>query len=214
MHADRSALTRHPFRDLCQCALLPLLRRYCHLAVRAEAGHDLAALPAPCIFAANHHSHLDSLAVLAALPGATRARTRVAAAEDYWFRSPGRSAAATLCNAFPFPRQGAAGLDRSSALLGAGWSVVLYPAGTREGGRGFRRGVGCLATRTGAPVIPTAILGSAAIWPKGRRFPRRGEVTVVFGAPLAFGSWVAPDEATGLIEAAVQHLAADEGGDV
>ena len=46
----------------------------------------LAALPAsgPCIFYANHSSHLDFAVLWAALPAAWRERTRPVAGRDYW----------------------------------------------------------------------------------------------------------------------------------
>lgn len=192
-------------RALWQRALLtPLLRAGFGLDVRAEV--DLAGLAAPCIFAANHRSHLDTLAVLAALPAPLRARTRIAAAEDYWYRSALRRAAAAAINAFPFPRAGTAGLDRAAALLAAGGAVLLYPAGTREPGREFKRGVGVLAARTGCPVVPIAILGTAAAWPKGRLLPRRGKVAVRFGAPLMATPGESPAALTARVAAEVARL--------
>src|SRR5437763_1703160 len=69
MQTETIAATRHLVCDLVQRAVLaPLVRRYFRLTVRSTA--DLAALPTPCILAANHSSHLDSLAILAALPEA------------------------------------------------------------------------------------------------------------------------------------------------
>lgn len=206
------ALRRQPWCELAQRTLLPLVRWRYHLIVQART--DLAVLPAPCIFAANHSSHLDSLAVLAALPTAARQRTRVAAAEDYWYRAPVRRAAAAVLNAFPFPRQGVVGLRRSAALLTAGQSVLLYPAGTRGKGCSFRRGVGFLATRTGCPVVPVAILGAEAIWPKGQPLPGRGRLAVVFGEPLFCAPDEPVDEVTARVAAAVRNLALDGAADV
>ena len=212
MQTQTIAATRRPVCDLVQRAVLaPLVRRYFRLTVRSTT--DLAALPTPCIFAANHSSHLDSLAILAALPEAVRARTRVAAAEDYWYRSPLRRLAAAMCGAFPFPRKGYGGVARGAALLDAGCSVLLYPAGTREQGNGFRRGVGVLAGTTGRPVVPVAVAGSGAILPKGRHLPRRGTLTLTFGAPLAVAPDSSPDEATAAIAAAVGALLDTRAGD-
>ncbi len=201
-----------PLGDLLQrTVILPLIRRRYHLAVHGTSGNQ--TLPAPCIFAANHSSHLDSPAVLAALPGSRRRQTRVAAAADYWYGSPVQRVLASVVNAFPFPRKGPAGILRAAALLRAGSSVLLYPAGTRDQGSGFQPGVGLLACRTGYPIVPVAILGSDAIWPKGRWFPRRGKLVVSFGTPLYFGPHTSLEEATSRIEAAVRALAVDEVGD-
>lgn len=215
MAVDAVGAGGEALREWWQRAILaPLVRA--RFSLRVEARLELAALPAPCIFAANHRSHLDSLAVLAALPDALRRRVRIAAAEDYWFRSPPRRAVAAAIGAFPFPRRGVAGIERSAALLAAGRSVLLYPAGTRgtgEGG-GFRGGVGLLACWSGRPVVPVAILGTERVWPKGRRLPGRGALTVRFGAPLRFAPGLPAKAVARQIELLVRDLGAGgSGGD-
>ena len=46
-------------------------------------------------------------------------------------------------------------------------------------------GLAYLALRSGAPVVPVAVLGTAAAWPRGPRIPRsRTRVRVVFGEPV------------------------------
>lgn len=185
--------------------LVALARGLFPLTVAGWRG--LATLDRPCIFAADHGSHLDSLAILAALPGTARSRVRVAAAEDYWYRDPLRRAAVGALGGFPFPRKGGVGLLRAGTLLDAGCSILIYPEGTRGGGP-FRPGVGILAVRAGVPVVPVAVRGGRELWPKGRAVPRRGALTVAFGAPLWFAADGDPLAATRRIEAAVRALAA------
>ena len=192
--------------DLVQSVVLPLLRFRYSLTVRSQI--DLEQLTGPCIFAANHGSHLDSLMILAALPRTQRDRIRIAAAADYWYSSALRRATAALFNGFPFPRSGASGIKRSIALLREGRSILIYPAGTRAPRARFRRGIGLLATVAHCPVIPTAILGSHLVWPKGQLLPHGGRLTVRFGAPLTIDRSLSPSEATSRIEAAVRALAA------
>lgn len=201
----------HAWRDRCQRRLLlPLLRRLCPITI--EGRRHLLALPAPCIFAADHGSHLDTLAILAALPEAVRTRTRVAAAEDYWYRDPLRRLAVGALGGFPFPRKGRAGLVRAEGLLGGGHRVLIYPQGTRGGGS-FRPGVAILATRTGLPVVPIAVRGGREVWPKGRMLPQRGPLTVTIGAPLSLAPDLSPADGARLIEAAVRALAAEANTD-
>ncbi|HTZ42596.1 MAG TPA: lysophospholipid acyltransferase family protein [Jatrophihabitans sp.] len=70
------------------------------------------------------------------------------------------------------------------ALLEAGGVLGMFPEGTR--GRGLahqvRPGVGYLAVRTGAPVLPVAVLGTAGML----RSAGRGPVSVRIGSPLRF----------------------------
>lgn len=186
--------------------LVPLLRALFPLNV--EGGRNLLGLPTPCILAAEHGSHLDTLAILAALPEGIRAGVRVAAAEDYWYRDPLRRAAAGALGGFPFPRKGGVGLARSAALLDGGHSILIYPQGTRTGGP-FRPGVAILAAESGVPVVPIAVRGGRDLWPKGRALPRRGALTVAFGAPLRLAPGTAPLDGARQIEAAVGALAAD-----
>jgi len=43
-----------------------------------------------------------------------------------------------------------------------------------------------LARQSGAPVVPTAIVGSEQAWPKGSKLPRRAQVKVAFGEPVRY----------------------------
>lgn len=139
-----------------------------------------------CVVVANHSSHADTAALLAALPG--RCAPRVAAAADYWFAGGWRPAVGrALAAAFPVRRSGGGSADmaRAVALLRAGHAVVVYPEGTR--GRGapgrFRSGAFRLAEAAGVPVVPVGIAGTADLLPKHGRL-RRAHVAVRFGAPL------------------------------
>src|SRR5689334_23640175 len=80
-----SGAATYPRHDHWQRRLLISLARI-SFPLTVEGWHNQSALTGPCILAANHGSHLDTVAVLAALPEAARARVRVAAAEDYWYR--------------------------------------------------------------------------------------------------------------------------------
>lgn len=185
-------------------ALVALARRV--FPVTVEGWQQLAAVEGPCIYAADHGSHLDSLAILLALPATARGRVRVAAAEDYWYRDPLRRAAVGTLGGFPFPRKGVVGLRRAADLIATGQSILIYPEGTRGGGP-FRPGVAMLAAQTSLPVVPVAVRGGRELWPKGRALPRRGPLAVAFGAPLFIATDGDPLVAAREIEAAVRGLA-------
>lgn len=90
---------------------------------------------------------------------------------------------------FPVVRHSAdrRALRRALGYLAAGHGVVIYPEGSRSPDHRLRRpypGVGFLARRSGAPVVPAAIWGSERVLPKGRWLPRRAEVHIVFGEPF------------------------------
>jgi 1-acyl-sn-glycerol-3-phosphate acyltransferase len=185
--------------------------------------HGAAELPpGPCLIVANHSSHADTAALIAALPAWRR--PVVAAAADYWFRGGFRPAICrALCAAFPVRRSGGGSADLAAAtrLLAAGHDVIVFPEGTRsrDGQIGdFRRGAARLAAAAGAPLVPAGISGTRALLPPGgfgwtggpgraggagrlssadrldssgrlggAGRPRRGAVTVRFGAPVFVG---------------------------
>jgi 1-acyl-sn-glycerol-3-phosphate acyltransferase len=185
--------------------LVPLVKWFCRplRVIGAPVGD------APAIFVANHTSHADTGLVLAALPRRMRADLAPAAAADYFFASRARGTLVRLLvGAFAFPRKGSDGLRRAGEMLRSGRSVLLFPEGTRarDGRMGrFKPGVGHLA-RSGAPVVPVAIKGPAAILPKGRRFPRRAPATVIFGAPIHFAPDADPDAVARRLEAEIAAL--------
>ena len=73
------------------------------------------------------------------------------------------------------------------AVLSERRALGVFPEGARGSGalESVSHGLAYLALRSGAPVVPIAVLGSAAAWPKGRALPRlRTPVRVAFGAPV------------------------------
>jgi 1-acyl-sn-glycerol-3-phosphate acyltransferase len=142
------------------------------------------------VVVANHGSHADTAALLAALPPASR--PVFAAAADYWFDVPARRAVASgLAGILPVRRgeQGAyaALLAAARPALAAGRTVVVYPEGTRstDGQVGeFHSGAVRLATDCGVALVPAAVLGTRDVLPKhGRVRPAPMEVRI--GAPRA-----------------------------
>ncbi len=155
------------------------------------AGLDvLDRLDGPVIFAANHASHLDTPLILLSLPDEWRRRTAVAAAADYffdtWWRAVGSS---LLFNTLPVDRRGGTLATTPGEVLADGWSLVIFPEGTRsrDGWTGsFRSGAAYLAVEYGVPVVPVAHRGTFAAMPRGASWPARGgrQLTVRFGEPL------------------------------
>jgi 1-acyl-sn-glycerol-3-phosphate acyltransferase len=146
----------------------------------------------PCVIVANHSSHADTAALIAALPA--RRRPVVAAAADYWFGGGLRPALCrALCGAFPVRRSGGGSADLAAAagLLTAGHDVIVFPEGTRsrDGQVGeFHRGAARLAAAAGVPLVPVGISGTRTLLPprSGGRL-RRARVTVRIGAPAGAG---------------------------
>jgi 1-acyl-sn-glycerol-3-phosphate acyltransferase len=171
-----------------QGGLEPLFRSQVRTDVQ---GLDvLERIEGPVIFAANHASHLDTPLILLSLPDEWRRRTAVAAAADYffdtWWRAVG---SALLFNTFPIDRRGGAMSATPGEVLADGWSLVVFPEGTRsqDGWTGkFRLGAAFLACEYGVPVVPIAHRGTFAAMPRGQNWPSPGRrrLTIRFGEPL------------------------------
>jgi 1-acyl-sn-glycerol-3-phosphate acyltransferase len=158
--------------------------------VRVEGLDVLERIEGPVIFAANHASHLDTPLILLSLPDGWRRRTAVAAAADYFFDTWWRAVGSSLAfNTMPIDRRGGSLSATPGEVLADGWSLLIFPEGTRskDGWVGtFRMGAAYLAVEHGVPVVPVIHRGTFAAMPKGVSWPARGRppLTIRFGAPI------------------------------
>lgn len=140
----------------------------------------------PAILACNHLSFGDP-----PLIGSCLRRPVTFLARESLFATPGFSHLIRSLNAVPVDRDGggASGLRTVMGRLQAGSAVLLFPEGTRspDGNlQPFRSGIGLMAIRCEAPVIPIRIFGMYEAWGRHLKFPRPHPVTVKFGQPLTF----------------------------
>ncbi|WP_371201791.1 lysophospholipid acyltransferase family protein [Microbacterium sp. BWT-B31] len=146
----------------------------------------------PIIFASNHLSFIDSVAIPVAAPRPVHFLAKASYFEGTGFSGWLSREFFTAIGAVPVQRgAGQAALDaldQQRRLLVAGNAVALYPEGTRSlDGRLYkgRTGVAFLALETGALVVPVGLSGTDRVMPVGAKFPSlRERVTVRFGAPL------------------------------
>jgi 1-acyl-sn-glycerol-3-phosphate acyltransferase len=171
-----------------------VLKQYAWAKTRPQIeGLDLLeSLRGPAIFVANHSSHLDTPLILGSLPRRIADRTAVGAAADYFFTSTAVSVTTALMfNAFPVDRYGSrrGGVSLPAELIDDGWSLLLYPEGTRSHDgwmSSFKMGASRLCVSMGIPVVPVAVRGTFAAMPRGKALPTRTGTRLVvrFGRPL------------------------------
>ncbi|MDA8164249.1 MAG: lysophospholipid acyltransferase family protein [Desulfobacteraceae bacterium] len=139
------------------------------------------------IFAANHQSQLDILA----LQGWLGFDFRWLAKKEL-FQVPVWGAAMRRSGSIPVNRgQGRAALrslDEAAQRIADGTSVAIFPEGTRTpDGRlqPFKGGAMVLAIKSGVPVVPVGIAGTFQVLPKGSLLVRRtGEAIIRLGEPI------------------------------
>jgi len=155
--------------------LRPLLHLVFGLNVR---GRENLPESGPCILAANHNSHLDILVILAALPARRVVATHVVAARDYFARHRLLFAAVDfLFRPVWVDRESGGGdtVQKMSAFLDAGESIIIFPEGTRgEAGQmgHFHGGVGKLATdHPEVPLLPVFLRGTERALPRKASLP-------------------------------------------
>ena len=155
----------------------------------------------PAIVASNHLSFADWLF----MPLALDRRITFVAKSDYFTRAGLKGWAQKRF----FAGTGQVPIDRSGgraseSALRAGLKVLqrgelfgIYPEGTRShDGRLYkgRTGVARLALLSGAPVIPSAIIGTDIIAPPGKILTKIVSPTVKFGRPLDFSRYAGMSE--------------------
>jgi long-chain acyl-CoA synthetase len=183
--------------------VLPMTRAFAWM--RIEGREHLRDLQGPVIFASNHQSFMDGPVIMAALPPRWRYTLAPAMGKEMfaahffpadhgrlaWFtNSLNYYLAVLFFNAFPLPQREAGArqtLRYIGELMADGMSVLIFPEGRRTQTGvidSFRPGIGMIAARLGAPVVPVRLDGVHNVLRVGWRMARPGPVRVAFGAPI------------------------------
>jgi long-chain acyl-CoA synthetase len=207
--------------------LFAVNRLLLRIGFRLEA-RGVDTLPPPetsFLIAPNHVSYLDALAVAAALPRRHLRHAHWAGWAGTMHAGPLMRLVSRATRVFPVEpdRDAGAAIALGLEVLKNRGILVWFPEGNRSHDgqlQRFQSGIGLLLDKSKVPVVPTAIFGAFEAWPRDRRYPRRGRVKVVFGAPLSRAELLAAGKgntdaeriATGL-QAAVAALIASQRGE-
>jgi 1-acyl-sn-glycerol-3-phosphate acyltransferase len=167
----------------------PVCRRLFRL--RVEGDEHLPAAGA-AIIAANHLSFFDSVVLALAVP---RPLSFVGKAEylNSWKTRKLFPALGMIPVERGSPRKAYAALQVAAEVLDADELFAVYPEGTRSQDGSLHdghNGVGHLSVTTGASIIPTGIVGTDRIQPRGARLPRPFRSAIVrFGLPIDPGGY-------------------------
>jgi len=165
--------------------------------------------PGVCIFASNHLSNVDPVALVPAIP-----RQIALLVKKELFRVPLLSTAMLQAKFVPVDRadreSAVASVDKAVAYLKEGLSFVVFPEGTRSRDghlRPFKKGTFVMAIQAGVPIVPVCLIGAQKLMRKGSRALYPGEVIVRFLPPVDASQYTF--EQRGELLARVEKLVAE-----
>lgn len=149
-------------------------------------GRDNIPSTGPVIVAANHVSYADPPALAVAIPRNCAFMAR----HDLW-KSRVLGWILTRACVFPVHRESAdrAAIRQALEYLKSGLVLTLFPEGTRSPNGELQEahgGVALIIQKSGAPVVPAALINTERVMPVGSSRMRRARHAVVFGEPLHF----------------------------
>lgn len=161
---------------LCRATLRGFFGRGLRLDAASKMPRD-----GPLLVVCNHLSNIDPWIFGGFAPGALYCITK-----RELFENPVVAWILAGCNCFPVDRGTAdrRALRMSLDILANGGRLLIFLEGTRSATPGMRRaeaGVGFLARRSGASILPVGIWGSEAALPRGRLLPKRVPIGLRYG---------------------------------
>jgi 1-acyl-sn-glycerol-3-phosphate acyltransferase len=140
----------------------------------------------PYIFAANHQSAFDILALL----GKLKVQFRWLAKESL-FNIPVFGWAMRKTGYIPInrsnPKQAYQSLLQAAKKVNEGTSILIFPEGTRQETDhlgDFKKGGFILALKSQKPIVPVGIIGSAKVLPKNSYRITPGTIKIILGKPI------------------------------
>ncbi|NWL79652.1 1-acyl-sn-glycerol-3-phosphate acyltransferase [Pseudomonas taiwanensis] len=170
-------------------ALTSVLRFLIGATAKWESPPDLSRQR---IYFANHTSHMDTLAIVAALPPEARKNVKPVAAADYWGKNrfllflAQKGLNAVLIERNPTPGQNL--LEPILDAIRTGHSIIIFPEGTRSNHAlpcAFKSGLYRLGESfPDIDLVPIYLKNLHRSMPKGKHIPLPITCTIRIGDPM------------------------------
>lgn len=163
------------------------LSAFCNLYFSFEiSGRENIPVKGGFLLASNHKSNLDPVIL-----GVVSTRKLTFMAKDSLFKVPVFSWVLTHVNAFPVKRNTADTSALKSAIkrINSGGGLLIFPEGTRsesEETSKIQPGIGFIAAKTNAPVVPVFVSGTEVALPKGAKLIRWAKIKITFGKAVSY----------------------------
>ena len=161
-----------------------LLRVFYHTRVENRV---FIPLDGPLIVAANHFSYLDPIVLQSVFP-----RRIYFMMTELYFEGRGKWFFKLLrCICVKKEGSNISALREGIEALKSNSVIGIFPEGgvSKEGRlQEGNPGIGFLAMKSGAPIIPAFISGTYEALPKGAKIPKISKIKVTFGKPMRFGN--------------------------
>jgi 1-acyl-sn-glycerol-3-phosphate acyltransferase len=141
------------------------------------------------VIIANHNSHLDTITLLASIPSRILPKVKPVAAADYFGNTPFKAKLSSFfVNALLISRSGGLNSIRQmKKTLDEGYSLILYPEGTRgnpEEEQALKPGVALLLSLCpNVKYVPAHLTGMGKALPKGDNLLIPYESSLIYGKP-------------------------------
>ncbi len=169
-----------------------LSRAWCVIAAKALGisysvhGEHKARAGESYIICPNHQGNIDILALILTLPVPYKWVIKKELLKVPFF-GQGLGATGAISIDRSNPEEAIQKIREGTAKVGGGWSVLIYPEGTRtvDGTvRAFKKGAFMIALEAGLPILPVTVNGAHKILPKSSKLVYPGHVTVTLHEPI------------------------------
>lgn len=196
MHPYLLGFLNNCFFFVLKAAGVVLLKVFFHIQAQ-NAGY--VPRKGPVIVAANHFSYMDPVALQSMFP-----RRIAFMMTELYYEGRGKWLFQLLhCICVKEKGSNSTALKQGMEVLTRNGVLGIFPEGgvSREGRlQEGNPGIGFLAIKSGAPVIPAFISGTYKALPKGAKIPKISRITIIFGKPMTFENFNEQERKKGIEE--------------